>query len=175
VAQAILPVPAEAKRGGNPMPDSTNNPNFRRRNLPHIEVSGKSYFITWSILDGTELSPDERNITLDCIKHFHGERYRVAIAVVMPDHVHMIFRPLQREPKVYWNLAELLKGMKGVSARTINKGRNRTGAFWQDESYDHVIRNEDDWHEKWGYILLNPVRDGLALKPERYPWSWIAE
>lgn len=157
------------------MPDSSNNPNFRRRTLPHLEVAGRSYFVTWNTLNGSRLSPGERSITLDCVKHFHGQRYRVGIAVVMPDHVHMIFRPLEREATAYWTLAELLKGMKGVSSRNINKGRNRSGAFWQDESYDHLIRNEDDWREKWEYILLNPVRDGLVLKPEQYAWLWIAE
>jgi putative transposase len=42
--------------------------------------------------------------------------------------------------------------------------------LWQDESYDHIIRNEADYREKARYIWENPVRRGLVADPATWPW-----
>jgi len=43
--------------------------------------------------------------------------------------------------------------------------------FWQDESFDHWIRNPGEWHKIRKYIEQNPVAAGLVDKPEDWPWS----
>ena len=48
-----------------------------------------------------------------------------------------------------------------------------TGPVWQEESFDHVLRNDESLREKIEYIRQNPVRKKLVMKAEDYPWLWI--
>jgi REP element-mobilizing transposase RayT len=68
-------------------------------------------------------------------------------AVVMPDHVHAIFRPI--DP---YTLSQLLQQIKGRSSRQINQVLPRQGRVWLVESFDHIIRNAEDLEEKIEYI-----------------------
>jgi REP element-mobilizing transposase RayT len=85
--------------------------------------------------------------------------------VVMPNHVHLLLTP-KMAPSV------ALQRLKGVSAREANKLLGLTGQpFWQDESYDHLVRTQREFARIENYILQNPVRAGLATSEEEYPWS----
>ena len=75
----------------------------------------------------------------------------------------------------YFSLQEITKPLKGISARKINLALGRTGSLWIEESFDRIIRDENDWREKYAYIMNNPVKAGLAEKPEDYPWFIVNE
>ncbi len=90
----------------------------------------------------------------------------------MLDHVHIILKPIIFEPKSEFPLSKILQGIKGFTAREINKLRGTQGSLWLDESYDRIIRDYDEYLEKWQYIRHNPVRTGLCEVPEAYPWLW---
>lgn len=96
----------------------------------------------------------------------YGERYVLDAYVIMPDHVHLLARPLAG-----WSLAKILQGIKGFSAREINRVLSRKGTFWQVENFDHLVRNERDWLDKFNYIHNNPVSAELVDRPEDYPLS----
>jgi REP element-mobilizing transposase RayT len=67
---------------------------------------------------------------------------------------------------------KITKSIKGFTAREANRILRRTGErFWQDESYDHWIRNENEWNRIVRYTELNPVAAGLVETPEQWPWS----
>ena len=142
-----------------------------RRTLPHWQLSGSTYFITFRLNSGF-ISKDERRMVLDAIKHFHRIRYWVTAAVVMPDHVHLLLKPVIIEPEVDFSLSKILQGIKGFSAREINKYRGTKGALWQDESFDRIVRDNDAYLEKWDYIRNNPVKAELCNAPEDYPFLW---
>ena len=78
-------------------------------------------------------------------------------AVVMPDHAHALLRP-----KDGVELSRITKGIKGVSARIVNEARGQRGPLWQDESWDRIVRDQEELDEKLQYMLDNPVRAGLA-------------
>jgi len=91
--------------------------------------------------------------------------YRLHAFVVMPNHVHMLVTP---EAPV----AKLMKSLKGITARRANEALRLTGRpFWQGESYDHWVRNGEEFERIRRYIEQNPVRAGLARSQEDYPWS----
>jgi len=95
------------------------------------------------------------------------------VAVVMPDHVHLIFTPLVRhEVMEVCSLAEIMDAIKGASAHRINKALGRKGRVWQAESFDHVLRSSESLDAKVQYLLDNPVRQGLAREWQEYPWLW---
>lgn len=64
----------------------------RRRELPHWEQGGQTYFITSRSARGA-LPPAALKIISAAIEHDDGRRYDLAFAVVMPDHVHLLLRP----------------------------------------------------------------------------------
>lgn len=66
----------------------------------------------------------------------------------------------------------MMGSLKGVTAREANKILGRTGEpFWQHESYDHRVRNAEEFERIRQYIENNPVKAGLAAEPAAYRWS----
>jgi len=92
----------------------------------------------------------------------------------MPDHVHLLIRPLQESAGIYYDLARIKKGLKSKSARRINSGRKREGPFWRDEGYDRIMRNHREYQETYAYIAANPVAAGLVETTEDYEWIILA-
>lgn len=67
-----------------------------------------------------------------------------------------------------------LRKLKGTSARQANTVLGLTGQpFWQEESYDRLVRGPEEFKRIENYILQNPVRAGLARSPEEYRWSSV--
>jgi len=143
-----------------------NPPGLRRthRHLPHWELAGSTYFITFRLKRG-ELSTTDCQIVYDHILSGDTKFYRLFALMVMPDHVHLLAQP---NPGV--TLARMMQGIKGVSARKLNQHRNTTGTVWQEESYDRIIRDTDEFNEKVNYMYENPLRAGLVDRPEDYPF-----
>ncbi|MBI3695203.1 MAG: transposase [Acidobacteria bacterium] len=91
--------------------------------------------------------------------------YRLHAFVVMPNHVHLLITPLLPVPR-------LLQSLKGATGRRANQFLRVTGkAFWQEESYDHRVRDETEFRRVRAYVEENPVRAGLVQRPEDYLWS----
>jgi REP element-mobilizing transposase RayT len=98
---------------------------------------------------------------------------KIYVAVVMPDHVHVIFTPLVNSTSLStYSLAEIMGAMKGSSAQKINWQLGRSGHVWQTESFDRVLRASESLDAKIAYILDNPVRKALVKRWEDYPWLW---
>ncbi len=64
--------------------------------------------------------------------------------------------------------------IKGGSAFLINRHLGRSGTFWEEESYDHWVRNEREHYNIHRYILNNPVKVRLVANWEDYPFSYSA-
>ncbi|HUT54505.1 MAG TPA: transposase [bacterium] len=127
-----------------------------RRHLPHHTLEGSTYFVTSRVKNGN-LSPEEIQFVLNHIKKGDPEFYQLIGAVVMPDHLHLMIKP---NPGI--ELSRITKGLKGATAREINKMRHARGSLWQDESFDRIIRSQEELDEKIKYMLDNPVKKGLA-------------
>jgi putative transposase len=85
--------------------------------------------------------------------------------VVMPNHVHLLIAPLAP-------MAVITKAIKGSTARRANLLLGRTGEyFWQDESFDHWIRDDGEFAKVRKYIERNPVAAGLVKDESEWPWS----
>ncbi|MCL5021739.1 MAG: hypothetical protein M1339_08835 [Bacteroidetes bacterium] len=55
----------------------------------------------------------------------------------------------------------------------MNPSLGRSGPFWQDESYDHVIRGAAELERTILYVINNPVKAGLAKSWENWPWTYL--
>ena len=102
---------------------------------------------------------------MSALRHWDGQRIDLDAAVIMPDHVHAIFRITDGS-----TLGQILHSVKSFSSNEINKLLSRSGPLWLDESFDHIIRHGNEWEEKAEYVRQNPVKKGLAERPEVYHW-----
>lgn len=147
---------------------------YYRRILPHLERDYKPHFITFCTQNRWTLPDWARSIVLDCCLHDRDVKYDLHVAVVMPDHAHLILTPLiNAAEKRSYSLAEIMDAIKGVSSHRINHRLGRHGRIWQEESFDHVLRSSESLDQKIDYILNNPVRKGLVSQPEDYAWLWV--
>jgi REP element-mobilizing transposase RayT len=138
---------------------------IRRRNLPHLEVPGATYFVTYRCQSERQLPPEARTLVLSILHACDGQLIDLDAAVVMPDHAHAIFRLNGAH-----RLSHVLQRIKGRSARRINQMLKTKGPLWMDEGFDHIIRDSSDLMEKIEYIKQNPVKDGLVNNSSDYKW-----
>jgi putative transposase len=166
VAQA--PVPARDAQWDKPTFPATQE-DFRiySRRLPHWRMSGSIYFVTWRVHEAqAELPPQARDLMVENLRHFDGERYHLVGYVVMDDHVHVLVKPIERH-----ELTKIMHTWKSFTANQIQKEFGWTGSIFQNESWDRVVRTEEELLEKVQYVLNNPRKRWPEL--EEYEWLYI--
>lgn len=141
---------------------------FKRRNLPHVEVPGATYFVTFRCKSTAQLSPEARDLVMDAIQACAGLSIDLDAAVIMSDHAHAIFRLIGTH-----RLSQILKQIKGRSARRINQLQKTEGSLWMDETFDHIVRDGTDLEGKIEYIRQNPVKIGLVSRSADYQWLFV--
>ena len=90
-------------------------------------------------------------IVADALLHFNNERYILDEWVIMPNHVHVLVKPLGN-----YSITDILHSWKSYTANEINKLLGRKGQVWMHESYDHIVRNEKAFEAIRQYIRNNP-------------------
>jgi len=99
-------------------------------------------------------------------KSAEADGWFVGNYVLMPDHVHLFAKPsLTAKPIAGW-----MKTWKSVSSRRIATAVKVDQPIWQEDYFDHFVRSASAYEEKWEYVLQNPVRKGLCLCPEDWPF-----
>jgi putative transposase len=139
---------------------------------PGLITAGKAFVAADRLLDasaGGPLSlkrPEVAEMVVaalrhgDCVLH----RYDLHAFVVMPNHVHLPATP--HVPATKW-----LGPLKGFTAHQANALLGTHGPFWQEESYDHLVRTDAEFERIRIYIEQNPVKAGLASTSEAFSWS----
>jgi 1-hydroxy-2-methyl-2-(E)-butenyl 4-diphosphate synthase len=102
--------------------------------------------------------PDIAEMVQGALKFFDGSRYALIAWSVMPNHVHAILRPMEGH-----DLEKILQAWKSFTAKKTNELLLRAGTFWQEEYYDHVVRDGEDFRHQVKYVLENP-RKGNASR-----------
>jgi REP element-mobilizing transposase RayT len=91
--------------------------------------------------------------------------YELHAWVVMPNHIHALFKPHAEMPSV-------MRWLKGRTSRVANRILDRTGRpFWQDESFDHWVRSPEELQDLIEYVEGNPAKAGLVEAKEQWRWS----
>ncbi len=108
--------------------------------------------------------------------HFAGDRYELGCCVVMPNHAHAVVRPLNPGADA---LERVLQSWKRHSSYEIHERLGQTGALWQEESFDRIIRDDEHLYRAIQYIGRNPAKAGLRngefvlwLNPEWARLGW---
>ncbi len=177
-----LPGSARASRAVSGAPPEISSPVlYSKRRLPHFERPWGKYAVSFSAQERHPLSSDEKDIVLRSILHGHERRqYELYVACVMPDHVHLLIEPQVKSGEmsdeiVFWSLSDILHGIKSTTAHRIAKLRGASGAVWERESFDQLIRSEADLQEKFSYICRNPWDANIVGPDDDYAWLWTPE
>ncbi len=109
--------------------------------------------------------PEIAKMVEDSLRFRCGQDYKLRAWVVMPNHVHLLF-------KVFGvPMSQLVDAWKGFTAKQANKILGRRGKFWQDDYWDTFMRDEDHERKTRKYIEANPVKARLVLDGKKWPWS----
>ncbi|HLP25788.1 MAG TPA: transposase, partial [Acidobacteriota bacterium] len=96
----------------------------------------------------------------------------MAVAVphytIMPNHWHALLIPAAN---CELPLAEIMRRLKGRTARAINAAHGTSGPLWQREWFDRWIRDDTEWERCVAYIRNNPVKAGLVTEWPQHPWT----
>ena len=95
--------------------------------------------------------PARREVVTTALHHFDGERYELGAYVVMPNHVHVLFRLLGETV-----MEKVIHSWKLFSARRINIMSGRSGQLWQAECWDRLMRSQAQYDWTVRYIQRNP-------------------
>ncbi|MGH7972342.1 MAG: REP-associated tyrosine transposase, partial [Limisphaerales bacterium] len=110
---------------------------------------------------------DCADLVAGALLYFDRQRYELRAWVIMPNHVHAVVWPLLPH-----TLSEILHAWKSFTSHRVQAMLpEKVVPFWQDESYDHLIRDEDELHRLCHYTVANPVSAGLCARPEDWVWS----
>jgi type I restriction enzyme R subunit len=104
--------------------------------------------------------PSNRQILAEIFMKFQGERVEHHAWVIMPNHVHLLFKPI--DP-----IEKLIQAWKSVSAKRLGKG-----SIWQPNYRDTLIRDGEHFSNAVRYIRNNPVK--AKLMNEKYT-LWQSE
>src|SRR5262249_47742285 len=82
------------------------------------------------------------------------ENFNVALGryVIMPDHVHLFVRGGRNFTLSWW-----VGGLKRAISVALGSPK-----LWQPGFFDHILRSDESYGEKWNYVRENPVRGGLG-------------
>ncbi len=121
-------------------------------------------------LSGEKYLADDRiaRIISDSLMHFDGKKYDLLSFCIMPNHFHF----LAKVGKLVNPFFRLMQSLKRFTSRQSNKILNRSGAFWNEENYDHIVRDEIELIRILDYILTDPVRAGLTKNALEWKWSY---
>ena len=139
-----------------------------------LSEPGRAYFITTVTQHRNPIFEDINcaRIVINHMRKIHDAEWVSSLSwVVMPDHVHWLFRLGDTK-----ELSAVLKHFKARSAIELNQALKRSGSIWQSHYYDRAIRDGEDIRQIARYIVGNPLRAGLVKNIFHYPhWdaAWL--
>jgi len=170
-----------------------------RGELPHLTKPLGTYFVTFRLRDalvpmgerahsyGPPATPGEvalrsepplrrgsctlaradvASLVERALLHFDRDRYLLHSWCILPNHAHVVVSPAER-----FTLPGILHSWKSFTATRINRMVGRSGALWERESFDHLVRSEEDLNRFVEYVEENPVAADLVDAAEEWQWS----
>ena len=119
-------------------------------------------FCTWNRQPIPDLRKAQTALEIYALRGIENFGAALGRYVIMPDHIHLFVCG-----NIEFELSKWVAGLK----RAISNALCAHGKFWQPTFFDHVLRSEESYSEKWEYVCQNPVRAGLVKEPDDWPYQ----
>ena len=142
-----------------------------------IRIPGGTYFFTANLLRRDErLLVDHIDSLREAFRFVRSQRrFEVIAAVVLPDHLHCIWRLPEGDadfPTRWRHIKTLfLRSLTRVDARSRCRVVKAERAIWQRRYWEHLTREERDLAAHVDYIHFNPVKHGHVNRAGDWPYS----
>jgi REP-associated tyrosine transposase len=120
------------------------------------------YFVTICVADRKAVLANEAAFSAFKKAATKLRNWKVLAAVLMPDHLHVVAAPEDREAKVGYFSAALKRWIREELSASWK---------WQPSCFDRLLRSDESLHEKWRYPQENPVRAGLVNHSRDWPYQ----
>ena len=138
------------------------------RDRPHrldlIYFDAPLFFVTFCTRNRRRIrSLDRAKSVLEDYARRAIAKFNVAVGryVIMPDHIHLFVRGDER-----FQLSPWVGGLKRAISAAL-----ATQQLWQPGFFDHIMRSDESYSEKWNYVRDNPVRAGPVENAEAWPYQ----
>jgi len=140
--------------------------------LRRLVLSDRFFFLTIKLLPKRRrLDESQFAVLARCLSTVRArQQFRLTAWVFLPDHWHVILFPPHP-----LTISAAIKSIKLSSDNQLLPFRHETGELWQGRFFDRALRTVKEYWETVEYIHLNPVRRGLARRPEEWRWSSYQE
>ena len=143
---------------------------FGRRppRLGRIFATSPVYFVTFCTHERQRfLAKDEVHTAFVLFAKRANHNFNVSVGryVIMPDHVHLFVRG-----DYNFRLGAWIGGLKQALAKSATLSRAK-GQIWEEGFFDHVLRSNESYSQKWNYVRENPVRAGLVKSAANWPYQ----
>ena len=144
---------------------------FGRRplRLGRVLTRGPLYFVTFCTHRRRPfLARDEVHAAFVLFAERAGRDFNIGVGryVIMPDHVHLFVRGGED-----FRLGRWVGLLKQALAKASNFLPGAKTQLWQEGFFDHVLRSDESYSQKWNYVRENPTRAGLIKSAEEWPYQ----
>ena len=143
---------------------------FRKRLTHNAHFAGRFgavYFITICCQkrgSNQLCNAETAQVLIETGRIYHEKmRWQVGLIVLMPDHLHGLVSVDGRD-----SLAEIIRSYKRITSKLAR-------ITWQRNFFDHRLRHDESFREKFAYVRNNPVRAGLAREEDDWPYLFIPQ
>jgi REP element-mobilizing transposase RayT len=136
----------------------------RPHRLDLIYINQPLYFVTFATRDRKSIpSLDSAQDALQQYGHCAVTKFNVALGryMIMPDHVHVFVRGSRN-----FRLSSWIGGLKRAISVALESPE-----LWQPGFFDHILRSDESYAEKWNYVRQNPVRAGHMQTADDWPYQ----
>ncbi|MEE9429781.1 MAG: transposase [Melioribacteraceae bacterium] len=140
-------------------------------NLDCLQSEKYFHLLFYKLLDFFFLIKLTNKIVKNELHKNDAKDYKLICYCIMPNHVHLIFYLLEKSRSV----SKFMQAIKRVSAYYANLELGKKGSFWQAESFDHIVRDEDELEKLIEYTLMNPVKAGLVEDWKSWKHSYLSD
>ncbi|MBV6491964.1 MAG: hypothetical protein IT202_01805 [Fimbriimonadaceae bacterium] len=143
-----------------------------RARLPHWRADGVTYFVTFR--HSRPLTPPEVHVLFACLLQPEGKRWNLDCLCVLPEKTELLVRVPKGSGGKQAELSDVVEKAKSKAGKAIlKKSGERFPPFYR-ESYDHIVRDDDEFHQFWESIIFSPAEQGLVEAAEEYDALYVA-
>jgi putative transposase len=140
----------------------------RLHRLERIYVENPVYFLTFCTYSRKPVLANRgiHEVFVDFCREALNRNIFVGRYILMPDHVHLYVKL----PEPSEDLSAWMKSLKNYLSKSLRE-QNHPAPHWQKGFFDHVLRSDESYSDKWLYMVENSVRGGLAKEWVDWPYQ----